>query len=114
MKRTIYLIYILCSAYTVNAQKELNKIETNWVLEAKSQLVSALTNPDMSDSERLRIVQRSAVINPTVSYRYFMKQHIEYLHVQNISSLCLDSTVASPYDPQRYSLVALHFLVMAL
>ncbi|MDD4148439.1 MAG: lipocalin family protein [Bacteroidales bacterium] len=61
MKRTIYLIFILCAAYTVNAQKELNKTETKWVLEAKSQLVSALTDPDMSDSERLRIVQRSAV-----------------------------------------------------
>lgn len=30
-------------------------------------------------------------INPMAHNRYSMMQHIEFLHVQSISSLCLDS-----------------------
>ena len=31
-----------------------------------------------------------ADINPAVCYRYFMKRHIVFLHVQNTSLLCFD------------------------
>ncbi|MDD2385760.1 MAG: hypothetical protein PHP52_03155 [Bacteroidales bacterium] len=61
MKKLVMIILVFSAVYTANAQKELNKYETKWVLEAKSQLEAALSDIDMTDSERLRIVQRSAV-----------------------------------------------------
>jgi hypothetical protein len=61
MKRLMLIVLTLCVAYIANGQKVLSKTETKYVIEAKSQLVAALSDIDMSDSERLRIIQRSAV-----------------------------------------------------
>ncbi|MDD2634070.1 MAG: hypothetical protein PHW82_01065 [Bacteroidales bacterium] len=61
MKKLLMIIFIFSTVYTANAQKVLNEYETKWVLEAKSQLMTALSDIDMSDSERLKIVQKSAI-----------------------------------------------------
>lgn len=61
MKRLMFFVLIFGIAFVAKAQKELSKTETKYVVEAKSQLVAALSDIDMSDSERLRIIQRSAV-----------------------------------------------------
>ena len=38
-----------------------------------------LNNPDVQ--EFVQQIKNGTYINPTVSYRYFMKQHIVFLHV---------------------------------
>ncbi len=42
------------------------------------------------DTGLVYINSQSATINPAVCYRYFMKRHIVFLHVQNTSLLCFD------------------------
>lgn len=63
MKQLFLLIalgWILLVSVPCSAQKVLNESETSWVEEAKSELNKALTNPEMSEAERMAIVERSA------------------------------------------------------
>lgn len=49
------------TAFQLNAQRVLTESETGFIAEAKSQLANALSNPDMSDAQRIAIFKRSAV-----------------------------------------------------
>lgn len=63
MKRlTILMVFagILCLTVSSYAQKTLSETETVWVEEAQAELNRALSDPGMSEAERLRIVERSA------------------------------------------------------
>lgn len=63
MKKSIlFLAAIFMSiAFQLNAQKVLTESVTASIVEAKSQLANALSNPDMSDEQRIAIIKRSAV-----------------------------------------------------
>ena len=61
-KALLFLAAILMSiAIQLKAQKVLTEMETGFIIEAKSQLTNALSNPDMSDAQRIAIIKRSAV-----------------------------------------------------
>lgn len=63
MRQALVLLFFL-GIYGISseifAQKILSETETAWVEEAKAELNRALTDPAMSEAERLRIVERSA------------------------------------------------------
>ncbi len=61
MRKSIILVLVLCAAVSIQAQKVLSASETGYVSEAKSQLMSALSEMDMTDNQRLSIIRRSAV-----------------------------------------------------
>ncbi|WP_346862514.1 hypothetical protein [uncultured Draconibacterium sp.] len=64
MKKIVFLILalvgLLFANYTSNAQKVLSEQETQWVLEAQGELEQALSDPEMDETERLRLIERSA------------------------------------------------------
>jgi len=64
VKNLIILILIFTTglflSQSANAQKILSGTETNWVNEAKSELQKALSDPDLSDAERISMVEKSA------------------------------------------------------
>lgn len=64
MKKIVFLILALVGLvfanYTSNAQKVLSEQETQWVLEAQGELEQALSDPGMDETERLRLIERSA------------------------------------------------------
>ena len=60
--KTVFLIVLMTSFFLSNetlAQKVLNESETNWVNEAKAEMERALNDPDLSDQQRLEMVERS-------------------------------------------------------
>ncbi|PLX09412.1 MAG: hypothetical protein C0596_02405 [Marinilabiliales bacterium] len=57
--KNIFLLTLIACAISVHAQKTLNEVQTKWVIEANEDMERALSNPDMSDSERLKIVQKA-------------------------------------------------------
>ncbi|HPF51933.1 MAG TPA: hypothetical protein PK335_10190 [Draconibacterium sp.] len=56
----LLILILSISAYNAFAQKVLNEQETQWVNEAYEQLEDALSNPGLSQDERIRMVERSA------------------------------------------------------
>jgi len=56
----LFLLIFFFTNQQLCAQKVLNEQETAIVLEAKAELQEAITNPDLPQSERMRIVERSA------------------------------------------------------
>lgn len=63
MKKSIlFLLAIPISiAFQLHAQRVLTESETGFIAQAKSQLANALSNPDMSDAQRVAVFKRSAV-----------------------------------------------------
>jgi len=64
MKQLIFLflitfVFFLFTGKTY-AQKILSEQETQWVLEAQGELKQAISDPDMDESERIRMIERSA------------------------------------------------------
>ena len=64
MKHILFFL-IFINVYFVNsvcyAQKVLNETETVWVKEAKANLDKALTDPSLTEADRLKLVEQSAV-----------------------------------------------------
>ncbi len=56
----IFVVGFFIQTLDVKGQKVLNELETAWVEEAKSELGKALSDPGMSESNRLAIIERSA------------------------------------------------------
>jgi hypothetical protein len=54
-------LYLFLSLFAANtfAQKMLNESETQWVLEAKAEMEKALNNPDLSEQQRMEMVEHS-------------------------------------------------------
>ena len=61
-KQLLGLIYIILFVFVhpVFGQKILNEHETQWVLEARGELEQALSDPEMEENERIRLIERSA------------------------------------------------------
>ena len=63
MKQLRYLLFVFVMLVLPNmgqAQKILSEHETQWVLEARGELEQALSDPEMEESERIRLIERSA------------------------------------------------------
>jgi len=60
MKHTLFFFILVTFAFQIHAQKVLNESETAWVNEAKADLERALSDPDMDENIRLKILKRSA------------------------------------------------------
>ncbi len=58
--KSIVFIFLFTTVFSVSAQHRLNESETRWVEEAKSELEKALSDPDLSQQERIAMVERSA------------------------------------------------------
>ena len=61
------------------AQKILSEHETQWVLEARGELEQALSDPEMEESERIRLIERSAKT---------LKEYGQPWDIQVVISLC--------------------------
>ncbi|MDD3861255.1 MAG: hypothetical protein PHW83_13765 [Bacteroidales bacterium] len=62
MKKLFFIFFIsFLVVFSSNAQKVLSKTETSYVNEAKSELLVALSEPDMLDVQRIKTIRRSAV-----------------------------------------------------
>jgi len=59
MKKIIFFVLIMCTVHVLNAQKTLSEIQTKWVTEANEDMQIALSDPEMSDSERLKTFQKA-------------------------------------------------------
>lgn len=57
---TTIVAALLIFTQLANAQKVLNQTETHWVNEAKTELTRALSDMDMSEEERIGIIEKSA------------------------------------------------------
>lgn len=60
INRILFLLILISMSYSVFAQKQLNEQETRWVDEAYEELQEAISNPNLPQSERLKMVERSA------------------------------------------------------
>ncbi len=60
MRNLIIFLFTIFMAFSAVGQKKISATEAGYIAEAKSELASALSQADMSDSERLRIIKRSA------------------------------------------------------
>ena len=56
----VFLVFIFCWNNKVLAQKLLSEYETQIVMEAQEELNRAISNPELDQAERMRLVERSA------------------------------------------------------
>ncbi len=70
MQKFIFLTLIMCAVNILNAQKTLNESETKWVTDANTDMEKALSDPEMTDSERLEIFQRAGRVQ-----KYYGQSH---------------------------------------
>jgi len=56
------LLFVLANYTNVSGQKVLNESETRWVLEAQAEMEKALTDPALTDEQRLEMVEHSAKV----------------------------------------------------
>lgn len=61
LKLLFLLIFCVFSVYKTTAQKVLSEQETAMIEEAKANLNKALSDPEMSETERIKLVEQSAV-----------------------------------------------------
>ena len=64
-KRKIIQLAVLCLSFNLFAfnsfsQKVLNETETNWVLEAKVEMEKAISDPSLTEQQRLEMVEHSS------------------------------------------------------
>ena len=55
----VFFVLMVCTC-RVNAQRNLNESETQWVIEAKFNLEKAYSDPSLPEQERLQMIARSA------------------------------------------------------
>lgn len=103
-QRTVLLILFLSfSVSNAIGQKVLNEQETSWVNEAYEQLEDALSNPDLSQDARIKMVERSAKTlkeygqpaafpEGDIPLKTFMKSHFDKasVHYNDVNTLRQD------------------------